>query len=410
MKPGLHPDGDGLYLRVTKDGAKMWVFRYMLNGKPRKMGLGSFKILTLAKAREKVIDCRRQLRDGIDPIKARNDVKIELKLAAARSQTFKQCALAYIESHSAAWRNEKHADQWKTSLETYAYPTIGPLPVQDIDVSLVLKILEQELEKFEGKKFWLARPETANRVRNRIEAVLDWAKAREYRVGENPARWRGHLENLLPPRSKIRTVKHHAALPYREVGDFIITLKEQRGIGVSAFEFLILTAARSGEVLGARWKEIDLAKKVWTIPADRIKSGRQHRVPLANRAIEILTDAPGEKKPDDFVFTGKSGGDPISKMGLLILLDTMKRRDITVHGFRSTFRDWAAEMTNFPYEVAKASIAHTLGDKVEEAYLRSDFFLRRVQLMSAWARYCATPSSKEGGEVVSMMDHKLATG
>lgn len=397
-EPGLHADGGGLYLRVKANGGKFWVFRYMMHGKAREMGLGALHALSLADAREKAAERRKQISDGIDPITARDAATAKAQLEAARAYTFKQCAQAYIESNKPGWRNAKHAAQWETSLETYAYPIIGPLPVQDIDVALALKVLEQKMPKWKGKKFWEATPETANRVRNRIECVLDWANAREYRRGENPARWRGHLENILPNRKKLKGVKHHAALPYKQIGDFLQTLRQQEGMGIDAFEFLILTAARTSEVTGARWQEFDLNKKVWTIPAERIKGGREHRVPLSTRALDILKQLSKPEDKDGFVFPGRSSHKPISKMGLISILNRMERRDITVHGFRSSFRDWAAEQTHYPREIVEMALAHVSGDKVERAYRRSDLFEKRSQLMEAWARYCIAPSVKPNTE------------
>jgi integrase len=412
-KKGLLGDGGGLYLQIGAGGNKSWLFRYMMHGNARKMGLGALNAVPLASAREKAAECRKLVGLGADPLTARKADKAKAKLAAAKGMTFKQCAETYIESHKAGWRNEKHAAQWDTSLETYVYPLIGNLPVQDIDVALIMKVLEQKKEGLKkgdkDKKFWEATPETANRVRNRIESILDWATAREYRRGENPARWRGHLENLLPRRSKLKGVKHHAALPYDEIGDFVQKLKQQEGMGIDAFEFLILTAARTGEVTGARWSEFDLEKKIWTIPANRIKAGREHRVPLAERAAQILKKC-GPPKPKDepekqqaLVFPGRNKGKPLSKMGLLTLLKHMKRRDITVHGFRSSFRDWCAEQTAFSREVAESALAHVTGDKTELAYRRGDLFEKRRRLMDAWAAYCAKPSVKNTGSNVSKM-------
>jgi integrase len=270
----------------------------------------------------------------------------------------------------------------------------------------VLKILEQKKEGFKGGKFWEARPETANRVRNRVESILDWANAREYRRGENPARWRGHLENLLPKRSKMKAVSHHAALPYEEIADFIQNLNKQVGIGVAAFEFLILTAARTSEVTGAQWSEFDLTKKIWTVPANRIKGGREHRVPLSDRAVQILKSLKEKaEKQDILVFLGKNKSKPLSKMGLLTLLKRMKRTDITVHGFRSSFRDWCAEQTHFSREVAEMALAHAIGSAVEAAYRRGDLFEKRRQMMDAWACYCAIPVTKTSGKVVKLAKH-----
>jgi integrase len=414
-KKGYYPDGQNLYLQVVDSGAKTWIFRYMLNGKSREMGLGGVSSLTLADARVKAAECRKLLNEGIDPIAARNIANTNKQLAAAKAQTFRQCAEAYIDAHKAGWRNEKHIWQWGNTLQRFAYPIIGDLPVQDVDVTLVLKILEQKIEELKGKKFWEARPETASRVRGRIEVILDWATSREYRRGENPARWRGHLENLLPKRSKVQVVVHQAALPYEHMENFMAALKKQEGIAALAMAFTILTATRTSEVIGAMWKEIDLQGKIWTIPANRIKAGREHRVPLSEPALHILKeikkqhDLIEQKKSSDgsgWIFTGQRQGKPISNTAMLMLLRRMKKQDITVHGFRSSFRDWAAEQTHFAREVAEMALAHAIGDKVEAAYRRGDLFEKRTQLMDAWARYCATPSAKVGGKVLPMRSRK----
>jgi integrase len=382
--PGLYPDGGGLYLQVTKGGARTWVYRFMLHGRPREMGLGPLHIVSLAEAREKAREARRLRHEGIDPIEARKAKQAEERLAAATAMTFQECAERYIEAHRASWKNPKHAKQWPSTLETYVYPVFGSLPVQAIDVGLVMKVLEP---------IWQTKPETASRVRGRIEAVLDWAKARGYRNGENPAQWRGHLENLLPTRSKVRKVEHHPALPYPEMADFIACLLKQDGIAARALEFLILTATRTNELIGARWEEFDLAKKVWTIAGERMKAGKEHRVPLSGRALEIIAEMQADRVKDHpFVFPGGRPEKPLSNMAMLKLLGRMGRDDLTAHGFRSSFRDWAAEVTLFSSEVVEMALAHTVGDKVEAAYRRGDLFEKRRELMEAWARYCeATP-------------------
>ena len=280
-EPGMYADGGGLYLRVTPEGAQNWVLRYMLDRRPRWMGLGPLALYGLQDARAKALDARRKRHEGIDPIEARRAERARQRLDAAKAITFKQCAEAYIAAHRAGWRNDKHAAQWGATLSTYAYPIIGALPVQAVDTGLVLKVLEP---------IWTAKPETASRVRGRIESILDFAKVRGYRDGENPARWRGHLDKLLPARSKVREVEHHAALPYAELPAFLASLREQEGIAARALEFLILTAARTGEVIGARWNEIDLLDKTWTVPAARMKAHREHRVPLSARALAVLDE------------------------------------------------------------------------------------------------------------------------
>lgn len=379
---GLYADGGGLYLQITDTGVKSWLFRFTLNGKARAMGLGACHAITLADARGKATECRKLLADNLDPIEVRKDENAKGKLAAAKAMTFEQCAKSYIESHKAGWRNEKHIWQWENTLSRFAYPVLDKLPVQDIDVSLVTKVLEP---------IWKEKTETASRLRGRIEAILDWATARGYRQGDNPARWRGHIENLLPRPSKVRTVTHHPALPYQEVGDFVAALQKHGGIAANALEFLILTAARTSEVIGASWQEIDLNKGIWTIPANRIKAGRLHRVPLSGRAIAILKTMQDMKsKATDYIFPGLKEGKPLSNTAMLMLLRRMDRDDLTSHGFRSSFRDWCAEQTHYAREVAEAALAHVIGDKTEAAYRRSDLFEKRKQMMEAWARYCMT--------------------
>ena len=390
-KPGMHPDGGGLYLQVTGTGAKSWIYRYMLGGKARHMGLGPLNAVSLAEARVRATEARKLCVAGVDPISARKAEITQANLESGRAISFKIAAEKYIEAHQPGWRNAKHAAQWASTLETYAYPILGNLPVQGIDVALVMRVLEP---------IWTKRTETASRVRGRIESILDWATARGYRLGDNPARWRGHLENLLPPRSKVQKVKHHPALPWEEIGTFIATLHEREGLAPLALEFTILTAARTGEVIGTRGKEIDLGKKEWLIPAERIKGGKEHRVPLTARAVAIIeemTDG-AELGEEDFVFPGGRKGKPLSNMAMLALLKRMKRGDLTVHGFRSTFRDWAAERTNYPREVAEMALAHVVGDKVEAAYRRGDLFEKRRRLMDEWARFCGTVA--KAGDVV----------
>ena len=275
------------------------------------------------------------------------------------------------------------------TLSTYAYPIIGALPVQSVDTGLVLKVLEP---------IWTAKPETASRLRGRLESILDFAKVRGYRDGENPARWRGHLDKLLAPRSKVRQVEHHAALPYAELAAFLASLREQEGIAPRALELLILTAARTGEVIGARWNEINLLDKTWVVPAGRMKAHREHRVPLSPRALDILKDMHGLRSSDDpdaFVFPGRKPKTPLSNMAFLMLLRRMGRGALTTHGFRATFKTWASERTSFQNEIVEASLAHTIGGKVEQAYMRGDMFEKRRRLMQAWATYCATAPAQE---------------
>jgi integrase len=383
----MYGDGGGLYLRITQDGTKNWVFRYMLDGRPRWMGMGPLAIYGLQEARAKALDARRLRHEGIDPIEARKGERLRTRLDAAKAITFKECADNYIKAHRAGWRNGKHAAQWGATLATYAEPIIGALPVQAIDTTLVLKILEP---------IWTAKPETAGRVRGRIESILDWAKAREYRQGENPARWRGHLDKLLPARGKVRKVEHHAALPYTELPDFLVALREQEGIAARALEFTILTAARTGETIGARWSEFDLLDKTWTVPAERMKAGKAHRVPLSARALGILEEMQVHRHVDDgFVFPGGKPGKPLSNMAFLMLLRRMERDDLTAHGFRATFKTWASERTAVQNEIAEAALAHVVGSKVEQAYRRGDMFEKRRKLMQQWATFCTTAPAQE---------------
>jgi integrase len=342
--------------------------------------------MNLAEARQKAAEARRLRHEGVDPIEARKAVRTASLLAQAQGRTFDDCAAGYIEAHRAGWRNAKHAAQWKSTLDTYASPVLGKLPVQSVDTGLVLKVLEP---------IWKAKPETANRLRGRIEAVLDWATVRTYRTGENPARWRGHLDHLLPARNKVQRPEHHAALPYSEIGDFMAALRQQAGTAARALELLILTAARTSEVIGARWSEIDTNRQLWTVPATRIKGAKEHRVPLSAAAIALLRaiKADAEKlPPSDFVFNGARWGKPLSNMAMLKLLARMKRNDLTAHGFRSTFRDWVAERTSYPREAAEMALAHVVSDKVEAAYRRGDLFEKRRRMMDEWARFSSIPS------------------
>lgn len=380
-KPGLYNDGAGLCLRVTPPSACSWVLRYMLDGKAREMGLGRYPDISLAEARLMAAEARKLKATGIDPITNREAVRTKGRLEAARSVTFRYCAESYIAAQKPSWKNAKHADQWAATLETYAMPLMADLPVQSIDIGMVHKVLEP---------IWSSKTETASRVRGRIESILDWATVREFRTGDNPARWKGHLESLFPARSKVQKVKHHPALPYTQMGAFMASLKAQEGNGALAMQFTILTAARTREVTEAKWKEFDLDAGVWTIPDTRMKAGREHRVPLPKAALAILRvrQKSGDKSP--FVFPGSKQGKSISNMAMLQTLRRMERDDLTVHGFRSTFRDWAAEQTAFAREVAEAALAHTIGDKVEAAYRRGDLFEKRRKLMDAWATYCGT--------------------
>jgi len=372
---GLYGDGGGLFLQVSESGAKSWVFRFKERGRLRVMGLGSLYTISLADARERARECRKLRLEGVDPIEERRGRRLAERLEEAKAITFAECASAYIGAHRTGWKNGKHAAQWPSTLATYVYPVFGDHPVHAIDTTLVMKVIEP---------IWTEKPETASRIRGRIEAVLDWATARGYRAGENPARWKGHLQNLLPKRSKVRQVKHHAALPYAELPGFMGELRRQKGLAARALEFAILNAARTGEVIGASWGEIDFAARLWTIPGKRMKAGREHRVPLSDPAMGILRSV-HQARTSDRVFS-------VSNMAMLMLLRRMGHRDLTAHGFRSTFSDWCAEQTNTPSEVREMALAHVVGDKVEAAYRRGDLFQKRRQLAEAWASYCDSPT------------------
>ncbi len=379
--PGMHCDGGGLYLQVTagKNAVvhRSWLYRYAMAGRERQMGLGSLDSVGLAEAREKATEARKLVSDGKDPIAERHAARIAKALEAARSMSFDQCRDAYIQSHRAAWKNTKHAAQWTSSLNTHVSPIFGNTPVESVDTALVTKALEP---------IWTTIPETASRVRGRIEAVLDWAKARGHREGENPARWRGHLDKLLPSQSKIRTVKHHAALPYADIPAFMTEQRGREAVAARALEFAILTAARTGETIGARWSEVDFSNKVWAVPGERMKAGRDHRVRLSEPAVALLKNV-RENSDGPYIFPSERR-EQLSNMALLMLLRRMNRPDLTAHGFRATFRTWAAERTNFPREVAEAALAHVFGDETECAYQRGDLFEKRRHLMAAWADYC----------------------
>jgi integrase len=377
---GLHADGKGLYLRVGPTGSKSWIYRYRVADRQHDLGLGPYPEIGLADARERAMQQRRLRLNGHDPLTARRSASLD----AVAAVTFAEAAERYITAHAAGWRGGKNESQWRQSLTDYAFPTLGNLPVPAIDVGHVLKSIEP---------LWTAKPETASRVRGRIESILDWATARGYRSGENPARWRGHLENLLPARSKVRKVEHYPALPYPEIGPFMAELRGRGGMATRALEFAILTAARSGEVLGARWDEFDLAAKVWTVPAERMKAGKEHRVPLSDAAIAALPERTG-----GLVFPGVKPGQPVTGTALW---KAIKRPGFTVHGFRSTFSQWSAERTSYPFEVREMALAHAVGSAVERSYQRSDLFDRRRKLMEEWARFCDQPVAS-AGTVVSL--------
>lgn len=379
--PGRYPDGNGLYLQISRWGTKSWLLRFQLAGRSREMGLGALGVVGLKEAREKARAAHLLLIDGTDPIEARDAKKAALRAETAKRITFKEAAEKYVAAHRAGWRNEKHGDQWEATLKTYAYPIIGNLGVADIETGHVIRVLEP---------IWATKTDTASRLRGRIEAVLDWAKARRFRDGENPARWKGHMKSLLPAKQKVKRVRHQPAMPFAEVPTYLAKLRGMKSISSRALEFTILTAARTSEALQAKWDEFDLSSGVWTVPAERMKAGREHRVPLSARALEIIAALP-RVKGSPFVFQGQKPKTPISNMAMLQALRGYKGGGLTVHGFRSSFRDWAGEKTEFPRELAEAALAHVVGDAAEKAYRRGDALERRRPLMEAWATYCIPP-------------------
>jgi integrase len=355
------------------------------------MGLGPYPDISLAEARTKALAHRKQRHDGIDPLAAKAAERQARRLSAAKGRTFREVAEDYIARNEVGWRNAKHRQQWRNTLATYVYPILGELPVATIDTGLVVQALDT---------IWLDKPETASRVRGRIETVLDAATVRGFRQGPNPAQWKGNLAHILPPRARVRKVAHHAALPFDELPAFLAALQERQGMAARALEFAILTAARTTEVLCAPWREVDVETKVWVIPNERMKAGREHRVPLSGAALAVLEKVRplalmrnGEPDPATPVFSGARRALPMSNMTMLMLLRRMRRDDLTAHGFRSTFSDWAAECTAYPREVVEMALAHAVENKVEAAYRRGDLFEKRRQLMEAWATYCAGQAS-----------------
>lgn len=388
-KPGKHNCGGGCYLQIAPSGSRSWLVRYERDGRDRWLGLGSAGLVTLAEAREKARQIRRRLIEGGDPLAEKRAARARARLDAATAVTFRDAAERLMAAKDAGLRNARHRAQWRSTLATYAYPVFGDLPVAAVDTALVEKALAP---------IWTAKAETASRLRGRIEAVLDYAKVLGLRGGENPARWKGHLDNILPSPRKVKPVRHHAAMPYADVSAFMAELRARESVSARALEFLILTAARTGEVIGARWSEI--AGEVWTIPADRMKGGAAHRVPLPPRALEILATIPRESG-SEFIFMGGRAGRPLSNMAMLEFMRGT-RAGFTVHGFRSAFRDWCAEETSTPNHVAEAALAHKVSNAVEAAYRRGDLFDKRRDLMLAWSRYLATPPAAEGGNIVKM--------
>jgi integrase len=395
-KPGYYCDGAGLYLQVSKSGSKSWIMRYTLGGKPCEMGLGSFTTFTLAEARQHATAQRKLLADGIDPLAKKHGDLLVKRMADANIITFDKAAAAFIQANSPAWRNAKHGDQWRNTLATYASPVIGALPVSKIETAHVLRILSP---------IWATKTETATRVRGRIEKILDWAKVQGYRTGDNPAAWRGHLSEALPTPSKVADAGHHAALPWEEIGSFMVALRAAQGAGARAMELIILTATRTSEVLNAKWAEFDLDAGMWVIPKERMKGFREHRVPLSAAALAVLEKAKAESTGGEFVFTGSKRA-ALSNMTCLATLKRMGRSDLTVHGFRSTFRDWVSESTSYPRDVAEMALAHAIEDKSEAAYRRGDLIEKRRALMADWAAHCAVV--RVSGDVVAIRAKAVA--
>lgn len=386
VSPGLHFVGGvaGLALQILPTGGRTWILRATIGGRRRDMGLGGYPDVTLAGAREAARNARLLIKNGKDPIAEGRAAASSLRASLAKDVTFEQAARSYIAAHEPGWRNAKHAQQWRNTLASYAYPKIGALMVRDVELTHILAVLEP---------IWPEKTETATRLRGRIEQVLDWAAARGYRDGLNPARWRGHLDKLLARPSRVADVEHHAALPFTELGAFMQRLRDAKGMGARALEFAILTAARSGEVRGATWAEIDLKAAVWTVPGSRMKMGREHRVPLTPIAVGLLTALP-RMAGTDFLFPAPRGG-VLSDMTLSAVVRRMKVAAVP-HGFRSTFRDWASECTNYPRDVAEMALAHAIGDKVEAAYRRGDLFEKRRRLMADWATFCGRTQPRGG--------------
>jgi len=379
-----------LYLRVADGRSKQWIFRYVVNGRLRDMGIGPCHTLDLAKAREKARQARELRLEGIDPIDHKRAQRAAAVAADARAVTFRQCVEGYIKDNQTKWTNAKHRHEWSATLSRYAYPALGNLPIASIDTPLVLKVL---------KPLWERVPETASRVRGRIENVLGWATVHHYRTADNPARWKGHLEHALPARSKVAKVKHHAALPYTQTGLFMAKVRKDSRIGARCLEFIALTVARVGEANLAEWNEIDFAERVWTVPAKRMKAGKEHRVPLSKAALAVVEDMRAIRV-SDYIFPGKRTGRPVGANTALRIAKETADIDITTHGLRSTFRDWAAERTSFPNEVVEMALAHAVPSAVEKAYRRGDLFEKRRRLMEAWADYCG--KSIASGKVVAI--------
>jgi integrase len=415
--PGRYIDGGdlgrSLYLQTTARGAS-WLLRYEVNHRERWMGLGSLADFSLKDARARAKAARRLLADGIDPLEQKRADKTARAAAAAKTISFRFAAQAYFDSNEKKWRNDKHRKQFTSTLETFVYPKIGDRPVADIDIGAVLLVLEQKHKDYPEQRLWDAIPETSNRIRNRIESVLDWSSTRGYRgKADNPARWEGHLENVLPARQKIQKTKHQPALPYSEIPRFMTALRQRNGVTARALEFLTLTAARSGAVLGATWSEINLADKLWIVPVERAGAKiigddvKPRKIPLSDRCIEILKALPKEAG-NPHLFIGEKKGRGLAAASLSFMTKEMKFEStspgcLTVpHGLRSTFKDWVSETTSYPNMISEAALWHTVADKVEGAYRRGDLFEKRRKLMSEWASYCATSPRAVDNVVVSL--------
>lgn len=383
----------GLYLRIA-GSSRAWVLRLQVEGKRHDIGLGSFSSMGLSQARdaarEAILDHRRKAKAGIDPMAEKRERKAAIKAEKAKAKTFAECAAAYVTDHKDGWKNAKHAKQFSATLETYANPVIGQLAVARIETAHILEIL---------KPLWTTKSETASRLRGRIEVVLSWAKFHGYRDGDNPARWRGHLDQVLPAKSAVAKVEHHAALPYAQIGSFMAELRKREGISARALEFATLCASRSGEVRLATWGEVDLEAALWTIPADRMKAQKEHCVPLSTAAVALLRALP-RVEGSPFIFAAPRGG-ALSDMSLTAVLKRMDRGDLTQHGFRSTFRDWAGETTAYPREVIEHALAHQLKDKAEAAYQRGTLLTKRARLMADWSTYCGQVAGS-GSNVIAM--------
>lgn len=388
-KPGYYGDEKNLWLQVRPNGGKSWVLRYTFGGKPKMLSLGPTNLLEPKEARLRAKQALAKIHDGIDPGEIRKQERLERAEKARKQLTFKEAAEQYIESKKLGWKNAKHAQQWENTLAAYAFPKFGKTPVGEVTRDDVMECL---------KPIWENKNETASRLRGRIESILDWATVLGYRSGDNPARWEGCLKTLLPAISKTQRIKHHPALPFAQISGFMVQLKKMEGYGARALEFCILTAARSGEVRGATWSEIDMDSGVWIIPKERMKAGKEHRIPLSGAALKLLRELP-RMECSEYLFPSPRMK-MLSDMSISAVLKRMKVTDITVHGFRSTFRDWAGETTSFPREVVEHALAHQLRDQAEAAYARGTLLAKRSKLMEAWANYCE--EKPQGKNVVNI--------